>query len=340
VLGVAFAADRTVTFAFAKVGLVSHPGFERVGRLRVADIGIPIELAEQKGVTLHLLDDAAVAKGIPTRAAGAHKGSNGHALIVAGSPGKPGAALLCALGALRGGAGLVTVATAPDARAAVEGRIFEAMYTSADLERPPGEAVATLSALAAGKGAIACGPGIPSTAEARASVRAAVVALAVPLVLDADALNHIAPEPALLRAARAPAILTPHPGEAARLLGMTTAEIQGDRLAAARRLAAASGAIAILKGARTVIAAPDGRAAINPTGNPGMASGGSGDVLCGLVAALLCQGLSPYDAACAAVFVHGRAGDLAAARIGSRGLLAHDLAEHLPAAFVSLDRSR
>ncbi len=336
VLGVAFTAHHTVTFAFPKVGLVSHPGFERAGRLHVVDIGIPEALATRARVALRLLDDETVAALVPARDLGAHKGTHGHALIVAGSAGKPGAALLCALGALRGGAGLVTLATSPDARASVEGRLLEAMYATVDLERPAVEAVATLAALAEGKGAVACGPGIPSTAEARASIRAVVGAIDVPLVLDADALNHLAPDPGLLRGVHAPVVLTPHPGEAARLLSTTTAEVQADRVGAARRLAEASGAVTILKGARTVIAAPSGTAAINPTGNPGMASGGTGDVLCGLVAALLCQGIGPWNAARAAAYLHGRAGDLVAKRQGARGLLAHDLADSLPAAFESI----
>lgn len=335
-LGAAVRADATVTFAFAKVGLVGSPGFEWAGRVRVVDIGIPAHLAERLGVKVSLLDERAARALVPRRARGGHKGAFGHLLVVAGSPGRTGAALLAAQGGLRGGAGLVTLAVPPAIRAAAEGRVWEAMTAELDLERPREDALAELIRLAAGKRAIAWGPGMPTAPAAGEVLRAALRVLDAPLVLDADALNHLARDTSVLGSARPPLVLTPHPGEAARLLGASTEEIQGDRLGAARRLAAETRAVVVLKGARTVIATPEGRAALNPTGNPGMGTGGAGDVLCGVVGALLAQGLAPFDAACLAAYAHGRAGDLAAAARGEIGLVARDVAEHLPAAFREL----
>lgn len=335
-LGAAVEAERTVTFGFAKAGLVTYPGFERAGELRVADIGIPAALAARQAVRLGLLDEAEARSMMPRRPRGGHKGTFGHLLVVAGSAGKTGAALLSAQGGLRAGAGLVTLATAPDARAAVEGRVPEVMVSQLDLERPREQALAEIVGLAAGKRAIAWGPGMPTSDAAGETLRAALALLEVPIVLDADALNHLARDLSVLEHVRAPLVLTPHPGEAARMLGLTTTEVQSDRVATARDLAARARAVVVLKGARTVIAAPDGWAAINPTGNPGMGTGGSGDVLTGIIGALLAQGLDPYAAACLGTYAHGRAGDLARKRRGEMGLVAGDLIDALPEALAAL----
>jgi NAD(P)H-hydrate epimerase len=174
---------------------------------------------------------------------------------------------------------------------------------------------------------------VPTSDAAGALLRAALGTLpGVPFVVDADGLNHLAKDLNAAHAAGGALVLTPHPGEAARLLGSTTAEIQADRVGAARRLATAANAVVVLKGARTIVCAPDGTAGINTTGNPGMATGGTGDVLAGVIGALLAQGLAPYEAARAGAFVHGRAGDLAAAALGPVGITAGDLISHLPAA--------
>ncbi|MBI4508728.1 MAG: NAD(P)H-hydrate dehydratase [Deltaproteobacteria bacterium] len=330
VLGIAVDAHRTVTFGFAKLGLVSWPGCERVGELRVADIGIPRSHAERVGAKRCLLDKDHVRRLLPRRPRGGHKGTFGHVLVVAGSRGKTGAALLCAEGALRGGAGLVTCAVPPSVHPQLEGRVREAMCAELDHDLPSAEGLAALAALATGKDALAWGPGIPVTPRARELVRHAVSAIEVPMVLDADALNHLEGHVPVLRAARVPVVLTPHPGEAARLLGVSVADVQADRVSAAERLSAASGATVVLKGARTVVAEPGGRVAINPTGNPGMGTGGTGDVLCGLVAALIGQGLPPFDAACVGVHAHGLAGDVARDQLGEMGLMAGDLLSALP----------
>jgi NAD(P)H-hydrate epimerase len=257
-----------------------------------------------------------------------HKGTHGHVLVVAGSRGKTGAALLCGSAVLRAGAGLCTVAMPPDAAAVVEGRVPELMI----------EALGELQPLMAGKSAAAIGPGIARDDAARDRLRA-LAHSELPLVVDADALNLIAADPALFPRRSSPTVLTPHPGEAARLLGRSTAAVQEDRVGSARDIADQRGAVCVLKGARTVIAAPDGRLAINPTGNPGLGTGGTGDVLTGCVAAALARrraahdgngGVDPFLAACSAVYLHGAAGDRAAAARSQTGLMASDVIDALP----------
>ena len=333
-LGVAVDADVTVTLGFVKLGLASHPGVERVGEVVVADIGIPARLAAWQGVRAFLLDASDAAAVMPRRALGGHKGSFGHVVIAAGSAGKVGAALLATTGALRAGAGLVTLATPPAAAAAVLGRIPEAMHAVFDPEADGADAA--LAEIMAGKRALVWGPGMPTADAAGKTLRRLAVSLELPIVLDADALNHLGREVASLAAARGPRILTPHPGEAARLLGSDTRSVQADRVAAARTLARSSGAVVVLKGARSVVAAPDGTVSLNPTGNPGMGTGGTGDVLSGVLGALLAQGMEPLEAARLGVYVHGLAGDRVAAAHGDMGLVAGDLAAALPDAFASL----
>jgi NAD(P)H-hydrate epimerase len=326
VLGDAVRADVTVTLAVEKIGTATHPGCELSGEVIVADIAIPRRFAG--GARAFLLEEGDARALVPRRAAGAHKGTHGHVLVVAGSRDKVGAALLAATGALRGGAGLVTLAVPPDAEAAVIGRVPEAMLAHLDPEAADAEGA--LERLAVRKQAVVLGPGMPSTRAAGKLARLAAEALDVPLVLDADALNHLAMDVHALREGR---VLTPHPGEAARLLG---GERVSDRIAAARAIAERTGAVTCLKGARTVVAAPDGEVTLNPTGNPGMGTGGTGDVLAGLVGALLAQGLAPLAAARLGVYAHGLAGDLAAAARGPIGMLAGDLAAELPRAFAIL----
>ena len=219
-----------------------------------------------------------------------------------------------------------------------EGRVRETMTAALPDDGAGGAELGdgqTLEALLAGRDAVVCGPGLGVTPGTRALVAHLVRRVPVPLVLDADALNAVAGTD-LLRARSAPTIVTPHPGEMARLLGTETAAVQADRLGAARGFAASARVVVVLKGARTVVASPDGGAAISPTGNPGMASGGTGDVLAGVVGALLAQGLPPFEAAALGVFAHGAAGDMVAARQGEVGLLAGDLIAELPATLARL----
>jgi NAD(P)H-hydrate epimerase len=332
VLGAAVHADVTVALGCAKLGLASWPGCERAGELIVADIGVPSRLAAKHGVRAFLVERADAEALVPRRGLGDHKGTHGHVVVAAGSAGKVGAALLATGGALRAGAGLVTLATPPAAAPHVLGRIPEAMHAVFDPEAPD-------LTVFEGKRALVWGPGMPTGAAAGATVRRLAASLPLPAVLDADALNHLAEKPEVLVDAPAPRVLTPHPGEAARLLGTGSDVVQADRVAAARKLAAATRAVVVLKGARSVVAAPDGRVTLNPTGNPGLGTGGTGDVLAGVIGALLAQGLPALEAARLGVYVHGLAGDLAAAARGTIGLVAGDLLAELPRALDNLSRA-
>jgi NAD(P)H-hydrate epimerase len=332
-------ADATVTFAAPKVAHVLPPAADAVGELVVTDLGIPPWLIEGAPGGLHLLVEEEAAALLPARPAAAHKGDFGHVLLVAGSPGKAGAAVLAARGAVRGGAGLVTVAVPQPLLAAVDVSSFESMTLGLQA-RPEGmlagAAGERVLAVLADKRALGLGPGLGTHPETAAVVRRLVRESRVPVVVDADALNAFAGHAAELAERAAPAVLTPHPGELARLLGGSAADVQADRLAAAERAAREFRAVVLLKGWRTLVATPEGEVWVNPTGNPGMATGGSGDVLTGLVTALLAQGLEPRAAALAGAYVHGLAGDLVAERLGTRGLAAGDLADALPLAFHRL----
>lgn len=334
-------AQCTVTFAAPKVAQVLDPAAAAVGELVVTDLGVPPcfdEPAPDGGLYLLLEED--LAGFLTPRGEASHKGDFGHLLIVAGSPGKSGAAVLAARAAVRGGAGLVTAAVPAALLSTVDGGSLESMTLACEATTggglAAGAAAEILGALE-GKDALALGPGLGQEEETRRAIREVVLAATVPLVLDADGLNAFAGDAAALRGRSAPAVLTPHPGELARLLGTTTAEIQADRWGAARKAAAETGAVVVLKGHRTLIATPGGDVWINTTGNPGMATGGTGDVLTGLLGALLAQGFDPLAAAQLGVFAHGLAGDLALAETGATALAASDLVARLPVALRRLE---
>jgi NAD(P)H-hydrate epimerase len=343
-------AALTVTFAAPKYGHVLPPACDRVGELVVADIGIPTAVLAETGTRLWLLEAADAARAYGPRKPDAHKGTFGHVLIVAGSVGKSGAAILAAGGALRAGAGLVTVATPATALPLVAAGRPELMTEPLPVGGNgglDGEALTRAIALAEGKDAVVLGPGLGQDAATRDFIRGFVAKCAAALVIDADGLNALAAERAPRGSAAAsaavtlskrarPTVVTPHPGEMARLVGSDAAHVQRARLDVARAFAAQSHAVVALKGQRTVVADPDGRAAVNPTGNPGMATGGTGDVLAGVLGALLARRLGPWLAATAAVYVHGLAGDVAADRLGQESLLAGDVIEALPEAIRSL----
>lgn len=251
---------------------------------------------------------------LPKRRRDAHKGDFGTVLVVAGSRGMLGAAILCARGALRGGAGLVRACLPPSLMAA-----FTAACPSATTAPRTGAVRGWMR----GADVVVMGPGLSAVPASKQLVRSVLQHAVQPMVLDADALNVLAPLRRPLTG-RVPLVLTPHPGEAARLLATDKDEVQADRTGAALELARRSGHVVVLKGARTVVT--DGeRLFVNRTGNPGMATGGSGDVLAGLLGALLGQDLAPFDAACLGVHVHGKAGDLVAKRLSEPGLIAEDL---------------
>lgn len=328
-------ADLTVTFAFAKIGQVSYPGAGHVGELVTVDIGIPRCLSDQVGDDC-LLVHASVARDLlPLRPPDGHKGTFGHLVTVAGSLGKSGAAVMTSEAALRGGCGLVTLACPAQIQPIVAGRLLEVMTSSlADVDGEVSlQALPGLLALLADKQALAVGPGLGLGDEAAAFMRSLIGQCPLPLVIDADGLTALAGHLELLAQRQGLAtVLTPHPGEMARLTGLPVQQVQADRVSVARDFALRHAVVVVLKGARTVTALPDGRVRINASGHAGMASGGMGDVLTGLVGSLLAQGLAAGDAAALAVFLHGSAGDRLTAIYGNAGLLASDLLADLPAA--------
>jgi len=317
VLGVAVRAELTVTFIGRKLGCYLGAGPEQVGRLVFDDLAVPPETYAMQHPAARLLGESDVAAALPRRRRGAHKGDHGHVLVVGGGPGMPGAARLAGEAALRAGAGLVTAAVHPDNASVVAARpelMCLAARTAADLA--PALERATV---------LAIGPGLGRSEWAR-ELLAAALATGLPAVVDADALNLLAGSPR--RSDRW--VLTPHPGEAARLLGVTSAAVQGARLASARELQARFGGTIVLKGAGSLVLAPGELPGLCDRGNPGMATGGMGDVLTGLIAGIAAQCGDLAIAARAGVFAHAQAGDLAARR-GERGLLAGDVLEQVRA---------
>lgn len=335
-LGAAVRAAATATFGFAKLGQVNHPGVAYVGDLTVVDIGIPAAAVSEVQPAARLLDAASAGRLVPVRRPEAHKGTAGHVLVIAGSRGHTGAALMAAHSACRAGAGLTTLAGPASLNTVFSLGAPEVMTAPlADREGLVEFDEVALRRLVNGKTAVVVGPGIGIHDGAAALVRFLLGEVALPMVVDADALTCIAREPAMLRRGRVSPVLTPHPGEMARLLGSDPAVVQADRVGTAVRFATAHGCVLLLKGARTIIAAPergyDGSVWVNPTGNPGMASGGMGDVLSGIIGALLAQGLRPEEAACLGAYVHGEVADHAAVARGPIGILASDVIDGLPA---------
>ena len=333
VLGVALKARVTVTYGWPKLGQVLPPGRDYAGRLWQVDIGIPPILAREAKVSLAEAREMRAV--LPPRPCGSHKGNFGHLLVLAGSIGKTGAAALAAGAALRAGAGLVTLGVPASLNDILEVKLTEAMtlpLPEAAAARALGKAAwAPIAEFVNEKFTVALGPGIGTHPETRELVGRLVHDLACPMVIDADGINNLAADTSVLKDAAGPRILTPHPGEMARLVGLTTPEVQARRLDLARETATKFGVTLVLKGAQTVVAAPDGRASLNATGNPALASGGTGDVLTGLIGGFLAQGLAPWDAARLGVYLHGLAADFFVSRRGPRGMIAGDLLAIFPA---------
>jgi len=340
--GAAVRAELTTTFGALKRGLVTGAGVDSAGRVVVVDIGVPADEVRRAASTF-LLEAADVARHLPPRPRSGHKGNYGRLLVVAGSVGKTGAAALAARAAMRSGAGLVTVATPSSQQPIVATLVVEAM-TEPVPETPSRSASSkardVIQELADARDAVAMGPGLGLDADTQTLARQLARDLRKPLVLDADALTALAGHLDVLRAAPAPRVLTPHPGELARMLGRSVAAVERDRIGIARTFATTHRVHLVLKGAGSVIASPDGQVFINPTGNPGMASGGTGDVLTGILGAFVARGLEPTAALQTGVFLHGRAGDIAADRVGEEALIASDLIAALPDAFASLASQR
>jgi hydroxyethylthiazole kinase-like uncharacterized protein yjeF len=341
-IGPSIEAALTVTLAAPKLSLVLPPAESRAGDIVIADIGIPNDVIDAvDGPRVELLTRASTRELITPRSADSHKGDYGRVLVVAGSKGKTGAAHLAAMGALRSGAGLVTVATPKSCLDVVAGLAPEYMTEPID-EAINGLDLDNVDALLdIARDVVAIGPGLGQAEGTREFIRQFVDRATMPLVVDADGLNAFAGDPDRLAGREGrDVIITPHPGEMARLLGMSTDEVQASRLEIARNFAVAHRVYVVLKGYRTLIATPDERVFINPTGNPGMATGGTGDVLTGMIAGWLGQLLDAEAACKLAVYLHGLAGDLAESDLGEVAMTAGDLSARIGRAVVELTSRR
>jgi ADP-dependent NAD(P)H-hydrate dehydratase / NAD(P)H-hydrate epimerase len=315
-------AEVTVTFAAPKLCHVFEPAASLCGEVIVADISIPEKAVEDEGVTLALTTPRDLQPLVAPRLAATHKGTYGHLAVIAGSPGRSGAAVMCARGAIRTGVGLVSVITDAETAALVHAGVIEAMTDSGD----------DVAQFIANKDAVLIGPGLADNDAGYARVRELVAALDLPSIIDASALNAFASRANELNPHKRPRVITPHPGELARLLGTTAKAVNDDRIAAALEAARVTQCVVVLKGHQTLVADPDGQVRVNPTGNPGMATGGMGDVLSGVIGALLARGVEPFEAATCGVYLHGLAGDILKDEIGDTGLAATDVAERIPLA--------
>jgi NAD(P)H-hydrate epimerase len=333
-MGAAFVADLTVTFAHPKQGLLTPRGMRATGPLHVVDLGVPGDLGPARTTQSHAFERCDAIRLAVPRTLDAHKHSAGHVAVLGGSDGKIGAALMVARAALRAGAGLATITSWPEAAEIARGRVLEEMV--AVIERGAGRD-ASLDAALGGKRVAVVGPGFGLDDDAKAAVAAVVARWGGPAVYDADALTHLAANPESLAACKVPPVLTPHAGEAARLLATKSAAIEADRWASARALAAKTRAVVVLKGACTLVADPSGRVVVHPVAHPVLATAGSGDTLGGLLGAFLCT-LDPFDAACLAVFVHGAAAAAWSEAHGDRGLLASEIADGVPDVLAALTR--
>ncbi len=332
--GTCIKAALTPTFGLPKVGQLIHPGVEFVGELEVIDIGMPGDLIEEEDIRSHLIqyEDIQGLLSVPRRA-DTHKGDYGHLLVLAGSVGKTGAATLACKAAMRVGAGLVTLGIPRSLNEIMEVKLTETMTMSlpeTEYRTLGLDAFHEIVEISQGMQALVIGPGISTVDETEQLVRKLVKTLCIPMVIDADALTALSLEPEILKDVEPSIILTPHPGEMARLTGLSSKAIQDNRVEVSRNFATEYGVSLVLKGSRTIIAQSDKNIHINPSGNPGMASGGTGDILTGMMGGLVCQGFPVPSAAIAATYIHGLAGDIAADEKGEMALIATDILEKIP----------
>jgi NAD(P)H-hydrate epimerase len=341
-IGDSIEAGMTVTLAAPKLPLVLPPAETRAGDIVIADIGIPADILESlEGPRIELLTRVATRELVPPRVPDSHKGDYGRVLVIAGSRGKTGAAHLAAVGALRSGAGLVTVATAAQCQGIVATMGPEYMTEGIEETEHGLDPESVDRILEMARDVVAIGPGLGQLEGTKRFVKAFVDRATMPLVIDADGLNAFTGDPDRVAGREGrDVIITPHPGEMARLVGMSADEVQASRLEIARNFAVAHHVYVVLKGHRTLIATPDGKVFINTTGNPGMATGGTGDVLTGMIAAWVAQLLDAEAACKLAVYLHGMAGDLAEAEEGEVSLTSADVASHLGDAVMELTGRR
>lgn len=333
VMGIAVKADLTATFGLPKIGQFLKDAREYTGIVEVVDIGIPEELIEKEETEGELFTISDIKKIVKQRRWNAHKGDFGHLLIIAGSPGKTGAAVLASEGALRAGAGLVSIAVPESLNPVFEVKTTEAM-TIPVRDKKKGifieESLEDIKKALEGKDAVALGPGIGTRKETVSFVKKLLDIVSVPFVIDADGLNCLSNFPEKLTEMKVPVVLTPHPGEMARLSGEKIETIKKERIKSAMEFSKKYKCILLLKGAHSVVSDKGVRWSINPTGNPGMATGGMGDVLTGIVGSFLAQGLNPYDSARLGAFIHGWTGDELAREYGHYGYKASELSDKIP----------
>ena len=334
-LGTAIRASLTITFGLPKVGHLLPPGIDYVGEVRVIDIGLPKRLVEDEKIPTHLLEEKEIRRwlSIP-RNPDTHKGDYGHLLVIAGSVGKTGAAAMACQAALRMGAGLVTLGIPKSLNGIMEMKLTEVM--TEPLPETPKQtlslrAFSAIVRLCENKKAVIIGPGLGTFKETQSLVLKLIKALDVPIILDADGLTALATQPKTLPIANRSLILTPHPGEMARLMRSQVKEVLEDRIGRSRNFSQSHHVHLVLKGHPTLISTPKGEVFINPTGNPGMASGGTGDVLTGMIGGLVCQGFDILPSLQIAVYLHGLAGDEGAQEKGEKSLIATDIIEKIPA---------
>ena len=343
-LGTCVQADRTVTIGLPKRGLLVHPGAELTGKLEVADIGFPEQVIEAQDIKANWTTASQATKWVPQRPAASHKGTYGRVCIVAGSTGMTGAAALASEAALRAGAGLVTLAVPKHLNPILEGLLPEVM-TLPMPETEAGSLAASgtstiLEFAERTKSVLAIGPGLSQNPETTTLVHQLVrenqeQGLGLRMVIDADGLNALAQTKELLSFLNGEAVLTPHPGEMARLTNTSIPTLEADRISTAQQFANEHSVTLVFKGAPTVTGTPNGDVWINSTGNPGMATGGMGDLLTGIIAGLMAQGISSEKAAPLGVYLHGLAGDIAAEKLGMHGLIASDVLKAVPQAMAS-----
>jgi NAD(P)H-hydrate epimerase len=334
-LGTAIRASLTITFGLPKVGHLIPPGIDYVGEVSVIDIGLPKRLVEDEKIPTHLLEEKEIQRWLSVpRNPDTHKGDYGHLLVIAGSVGKTGAAAMACQAALRMGAGLVTLAIPKSLNGIMEMKLTEVM--TEPLPETPKQtlslrAFGAIVRLCENKKAVIVGPGLGTFKETQSLVLKLIKALDVPIILDADGLTALATQPKTLPITSRSLILTPHPGEMARLMRSQVKEVLEDRIGLSRNFSQSQHVHLVLKGHPTLISTPKGEVFINPTGNPGMASGGTGDVLTGMIGGLVCQGFDILPSLQIAVYLHGLAGDEGAQEKGEKSLIATDIIEKIPA---------
>lgn len=339
VMGIAIRASHTVTFGYPKRGHLLYPGRKYRGELHVVPIGLPLDSAQSVGVQAFTLDVNEAAGMLKERPAEGHKGTFGRVAVVAGSTGMTGAAYLCAMAALRSGAGLVTLGIPASLNNILENKLTEVM-TKPLPDNGTGclqeEALDDILDLVRDADVLAIGPGLGKSGAVFEVLRNILGRTHISIVLDADGLNHISRDINLLKKHLGPVVITPHPGEMARLTGLNVAQIVQSPVEVAQKFSQETGVVVLLKGATTVVCHPDGQIYLNTTGNSGMATAGSGDVLTGIIAGFIAQGYEPFDAAVLGAFVHGYAGDLASEVHGQAGMVAGDILGTVPLALKNM----